>query len=48
MYHDNEEIIVVSEQKKSTRPGTWSKSDKEGDKLDEVPMSTKKTSDDKI
>ena len=44
MYHDNTETRVVCEQKTGTKPGTWSKSEKKGERLDGVPVSIKSTS----
>ena len=44
MYHDNKETRVVYEQKQGTRSGTWSKSEKKGERLDGVPVLIKSTS----
>ena len=44
IYHDNSETRVVYEQKQGLRAGTWSKSEKRGERLDGVPVSIKSTS----
>ena len=44
IYHDNNETRVVYEQKQGLRAGTWSKSEKRGERLDGVPVSIKSTS----
>lgn len=41
LYHNDNDAIVVYEQKKSSRAGKWSKSEKEGYKLNGVPVSIK-------